>query len=135
MLRAAATALFLLTLAPAFAADGVNAVIDRWYAALVDADPARLGALLADDATIELDDIGVTQTKAEFLDSMDEWKEAVSGAETRYNIVGAEGATTTVLACYDFPDNDLTMRETFRIENDLIVASTQTTANPDCAAF
>jgi hypothetical protein len=118
---------------PAFADDG--AVIDRWYAALLAADRAGLADLLSDDARIELADLGVEQGKQEFLDSMDEWEASVKGAAIRHRVEKSEGGVSTVIACYDFPGNDLLMQETFAIAGDRITASSQATIAENCDSF
>ncbi|MCA0275920.1 MAG: nuclear transport factor 2 family protein [Proteobacteria bacterium] len=121
-----------VTIFAALEAVAQESVVDRWYDALLVADRAALSELLARDATIRLDDLGVTQTKEEFIASMDEWQTAVKGAKIRHRVESEMGDTVAVLACYDFPNNDMTMRETFTTKNGLIVANTQMTIGEDC---
>lgn len=116
----------------AFQALAQESIVDRWYAALLQADRAELSELLADDATIRLDDLGVTQSKDEFIASMDEWQSAVKGAAIRHRVESEVGDTVAVLTCYDFPNNDMAMRETFTTKDDRIVANTQMTIGEDC---
>ncbi|TPK89105.1 nuclear transport factor 2 family protein, partial [Mesorhizobium sp. B2-4-16] len=104
-----AAALLISSLVRASADDG--AIIDRWYSALLAADRTELSELLADDVRMKLDDIGVVQTKQDFIASIDEWQSAVAGAAIRHRIERSENGETTVLACYDFPSNDTLMRE------------------------
>lgn len=118
---------------PAFAGDG--AVIDRWYTALLAADRAGLADLLSEDARIDLADLGIEQSKQEFLDSMDEWEASVKGAAIRHRIEKSEGGVSTVIACYDFPGNDLLMQETFAIAGERITASSQATVAENCDSF
>ncbi|TIP97002.1 MAG: nuclear transport factor 2 family protein, partial [Mesorhizobium sp.] len=108
---ALAAAALLFSLISVRADDG--ALIGRWYAALLVADRTELSDLLADDVRIKLDDLGVIQTKQEFIASIDDWEGAVAGAEIRHRIEKTEGGVTTVIACYDFPNNDVLMQETF----------------------
>lgn len=131
-IRAMAAALALLVTVSAVAQESI---VDRWYAALLKADGAALSELLAENATIRLDDIGVTQSKQEFLASMDEWQSAVKGATIRHKIEAEMGDTVAVRTCYDFPNNDMTMRETFTTKDDLIVANTQMTIGENCDGF
>ena len=126
-------ALLLLPIVRASADDG--AIIDRWYSALLVADRTELSELLADDVRMKLDDIGVIQTKQDFIDSIDEWQGAVAGAEIRHRIEKSENGQTTVLACYDFPSNDTLMRETFTVAGGRITASTQTAVAQDCSGY
>ncbi|MDX8531753.1 nuclear transport factor 2 family protein [Mesorhizobium sp. VK25A] len=128
-----AAGLLLSTLARASADDG--AIIDRWYSALLVADRTELSDLLSDDVRMKLDDIGVVQTKQDFIASIDEWQGAVAGAAIRHRIEKSEKGETTVLACYDFPSNDTLMRETFTVAGGRITASTQTAVAQDCSAY
>jgi hypothetical protein len=128
-----AAALLMSSLVRASADDG--AIIDRWYSALLVADRTELSELLADDVRMKLDDVGVVQTKQDFIASIDEWQGAVAGAAIRHRIEKSENGETTVLACYDFPGNDALMRETFTVAGGRIVASTQTVVAQDCSGY
>ena len=128
-----AATLLLSSIARASADDG--AIIDRWYSALLVADRTELSDLLADDVRMKLDDIGVVQTKQDFIASIDEWQGAVAGAAIRHRVEKRENGQTTVLACYDFPNNDTLMRETFTVAGGRITASTQTAVAQDCSAY
>lgn len=128
-----ATLVWAAAAMPAFADDG--AVIDRWYSALLAADRAGLADLLSDDARIDLADLGVEQSKQEFLDSMSDWEASVKGAAIRHRIEKSEGGVSTVIACYDFPGNDLMMQETFAIAGGRITASSQATIAENCDSF
>ncbi|MDX8478303.1 nuclear transport factor 2 family protein [Mesorhizobium sp. VK24D] len=112
-----------------------SAIIDRWYSALLAADRTGLSALLTDDARMTLEDLGVVQSKQEFIDSIDQWQDAVAGAAIRHRIEKSENGVTTVIACYDFPENDTLMRETFTVADGRITASTQTAIAQDCSAY
>ena len=128
-----AAALLLFPVVGASADDG--AVIDRWYSALLVADRTELSDLLADDVRMTLDDIGVVQDKREFIASIDEWQGAVAGAAILHRIEKSESGETTVIACYDFPENDTLMRETFTVVAGRIAASTQKAIAQDCGAY
>lgn len=126
-------AALLLGVAPASADD--EAVIGRWYSALLVADRTELSDLLADDARVRLGDLGIEQSKQEFIASMDEWQGAVSGAAIRHRIEKTEAGTVTVIACYDFPSNEMLMQETFAIAGNHISASSQSTIAESCEGF
>ncbi|TPI11399.1 nuclear transport factor 2 family protein [Mesorhizobium sp. B4-1-3] len=128
-----AATLLMSSLVRASADDG--AVIDRWYSALLVADRTELSELLSDDVRMKLDDIGVVQSKQDFIASIDEWRGAVAGAAIRHRVEKSENGETTVLACYDFPSNDTLIRETFTVAGGRIVASTQTAVAQDCSAY
>ncbi|RUY49672.1 nuclear transport factor 2 family protein, partial [Mesorhizobium sp. M7A.F.Ca.CA.001.13.2.1] len=113
-----AAAALLLAIIAARADD--RALISRWYSALLVADRTELSDLLADDVRIKLDDLGIVQSKQEFIASIDEWKGAVAGAAIRHRIEKSEGGVTTVVACYDFPNNDMLMQETFAVTDNRI---------------
>jgi len=112
-----------------------GAIISRWYSALLVADRTELSELLADDARIRLDDLGIEQNKQEFIAAMDEWQGAVAGAAIRHRIEKAESGVTTVIACYDFPNNDLLMQETFAVTDNRITANSQATIAENCDGF
>ena len=128
-----AALLLVAMIVRASADDG--AIIDRWYSALLVADRTELSELLADDVRMKLDDIGVIQDKQEFIASIDEWQGAVAGAAIRHRIEKSENGQMTVLACYDFPENDTLMRETFTVVGGRITASTQVAVAQDCEAY
>ncbi|TIL69292.1 nuclear transport factor 2 family protein [Mesorhizobium sp.] len=128
-----AAAALLFSVISAGADDG--ALISRWYAALLVADRTELSDLLADDVRIKLDDLGVVQTKQEFIASIDDWEGAVAGAEIRHRIEKTEGGVITVIACYDFPNNDVLMQETFAIADNRITASSQAAIAENCDSY
>ncbi|RWC39282.1 MAG: nuclear transport factor 2 family protein [Mesorhizobium sp.] len=130
----ALTAAALLVAIIAARADD-RAIIGRWYSALLAADRTELSDLLADDVRIQLEDLGIVQNKQEFIASIDEWKGAVAGAAIRHRIEKSEGGVTTVVACYDFPNNDMLMQETFAVADNRITASSQAAIAENCDGF
>lgn len=117
-------------------------LLDRWYAALMRADRATLASMLTDDAQITLEDVDITQTKQEFIASMDEWEESVKDATERHKLDSEVEDSVTMLVCYAFvptaevPKNEILMRETFALGTDgLISESTQATLAEDCEGF
>ena len=128
-----AVATLLCSVMSARADDGE--IISRWYAALLVADRTELSDLLADDVRIKLDDLGVVQNKQEFIASIDDWQGAVAGAAIRHRIEKSEGGVTTVVACYDFPSNDMLMQETFAVTNNRITASSQAAIAENCDGY
>ena len=122
------------TLSPSFA-ETAEETITRWYAMLVAANEDGLAKVLADNAVIRLEDIRRTQNKTEFLGTIGEWRIAIAGGGIRHKVEKAEGDATTVLACYDFAENDILMRETFRIAGGLIVENSQSRVAEDCDAY
>lgn len=112
-----------------------EATVARWYLALQTVDRGALSDLLADSATVRLDDLGIIRDKAAFLASLDQWQQTVMGAEIRHKVEGVEGAVTTVIACYDFAENDILMRENFVILDGKITENTQATIADNCSGF
>ena len=127
-------AALLSTPVPSFAA-GNDDIITRWYSMLVAANEDGLASLLSDKVVIKLEDIGITQNKSEFLGTMGEWRIAIAGGGIRHKVEKADGDATTVLACYDFAENDILIRETFKIDGGLISENTQSRVADDCNAF
>jgi hypothetical protein len=126
----------LLCLAPvASAEDDRIQIIEKWYAALTAVDRATFGALISDKAVIKLEDIGIEQTKAEFIESLDEWEDAMKGATIRHQIIEESGDKVSVRVCYKFSDNESLNREDFKIEADMIVESLQAKIADSCAGF
>jgi hypothetical protein len=135
VLRFAALATALLAMAAPSSAETADETITRWYAMLVAANEEGLAKALSDKAVIKLSDIGVTQNKTEFLGTMGEWRIAIAGGGIRHKVERTDGDTTTVLACYDFAENDILMRETFRIADGLIAENTQARVGENCDAY
>ena len=73
-------------------------ILDRWYALLGAANADGLGRLLAPRAKIKLDDLGLTQSKQEFLDSMAEWRDAIAGGSVRYRVQSTAAGRATALS-------------------------------------
>ena len=135
VLRAALFAAWLLSATAASHAETADDVVTRWYTLLVAANEEGLAQLLSDDVEIRLTGVDVTQNKAQFLGTLSEWRIAIAGGGIRHKVEKTEGDVTTVRACYDFADNDILMRETFRIAGGLIVENTQAQLGEDCSAF
>lgn len=132
-------AIMLAGLTAATAAEEAGkTILEKWYPALFSADADTLSDLLAGDAQIRLVDLGITQTKAEFLESLDEWEDSVEGAEFDWKLdpdANLSDTEATALVCYRFPDNELMTREVFAFANGLIESSIQTTAGESCEDF
>ncbi|MHA6642880.1 nuclear transport factor 2 family protein [Mesorhizobium sp. A623] len=118
---------------PSFADEA--AVIERWYKALLIADRAGLSDLLSADARIKLTDLNIEQDKQEFIASMDEWQASAKGATIRHRLEKSEDGVSTVIVCYEFPNNDLLTQETFAVTGERITASSQAIVAENCDAF
>ncbi len=123
---------------PVSSAPAQSSLLDRWYTALFDINRVAIADLLAEDAVITLEDLGVTQTKAEFIEALDEWEEAVENANLAWQLeAGTESDATraSVLVCYQFPDNETMIREVFGFRDSKIVSSIQTAVGDSCENF
>lgn len=128
-------AVILSLILPALADDTPEALVDRWYAGLANADRATFSDLLSDDAKVILEDIDAIQTKEEFLGSLDEWKNAVRGAKIRHRISNIGDGTITVFVCYQFPSNTTYTREIFNFRGAKIIESAQSSVGEACEGF
>jgi SnoaL-like domain len=135
MKRVLAAFVFCLISSAALAEGPAEAVVEKWYAALEAVDRAAFEALIADEAVITLNDLETDQNKREFIESLDEWQDAMQGASIRHKIETSTAETATVLVCYTFPGNETLGRETFRIEGGKIKESVQTTVGDSCAEY
>jgi hypothetical protein len=131
----AAFALCLLLTPSAFAQQDNSAIIEKWYAALTTVDRAAFESLISDSAIIELQDIGIKQTKREFIESLDEWEDAAKGATIRHKISTESGDTVSVRVCYTFSGNESLNREDFKIGSGLVVESVQAKIADSCAEY
>ncbi|MGB7287167.1 MAG: nuclear transport factor 2 family protein [Salaquimonas sp.] len=109
--------------------------ITAWYEALKVNDADTLQVLLADDATIELTDLGITQTKTEFIASLDQWAEANAGAELKTRLVGAQEADFEMEVCYRFASNEVLNLETYSLDSGKIRKSVQERLSDSCEDF
>lgn len=130
--------LVVAVLSPVSGAAAQNTLLDRWYTALFDVNRVAIADLLAEDVIINLEDLGVTQTKPEFIESLDEWEEVAKNANLAWQLeedaeVGPNEAS--VLVCYQFPDNEMMIREVFGFRDSKITSSVQTTVGDSCENF
>jgi len=124
-------------------ADQVDAVaaINGWYASLLpgqdaEAMAARAGALIADGAVIDLRDLGITQTREDYLESLDIWADAVAGGNVAHRIEPGFGETSvSAIVCFRFADNEVLNRETFSLEEGMIVGALFQQIADDCTNF
>ena len=110
-------------------------LMSRWYDALVAVDREEISALVSPDATIELKDIGVTQTGAEFVESLDEWGDAIKGGSIRHKITADTADTVRVTVCYAFTSSAMMTTESFAFVDKQIVSSVQETVATHCDSF
>jgi len=131
-LSAVATAVLLA--GPALASSN-DALIERWYDALQKVDADQIGELLSPNAVIKLNDLGISQSKAEFIESLGEWQSAIEGGSIRHKPDGEVDGAFAYKVCYKFPDNELLTREVFTFADEKITSSDQTTISENCADY
>lgn len=115
-----------------------SALLDRWYWALFNVDRGVISELLSDNAMIKLEDLGVTQTKTEFIAALDEWEEIAQTANFAWQIdteANQDANQATALVCYQFPGNDLMVRDFFTFDEGKITGSVQSTVGDTCEEF
>jgi hypothetical protein len=91
--------------------------------------------MLSPDVKVRLLDLNVVQSKDEFIASLDEWQKAAAGAAVKHRVVATDSDITTVLACYDFPANEVLMSETFRVVDNLLVENVQRMVAENCDEY
>ena len=119
-------------------ADTQNSLLDVWYTALFDVNRVTLTQLLADNAEIRIEDIGITQSKAEFLESMDEWQDIADSANFAWQLdpdAPVDATRATALVCYQFPENEVLIRDAFTFEDGKILSDVQTKLGDSCGEF
>ena len=109
--------------------------ITAWFETLQADDAGALDKLLADDAVIELRDLGISQTKSEFIDSLDQWTQLNGDAKILKGAATTSGKQTSLNVCYRFASNEVMNRETFFIENGQITKSVQERISETCTDF
>jgi hypothetical protein len=129
------SAVLVLSLLATVPANADPSFIDDWYAALMAADQDKLAAMLSPDVKVRLLDLNVVQSKDEFIASLDEWQKAAAGAAVKHRVVATDSDITTVLACYDFPANEVLMSETFRVVDNLLVENVQRMVAENCDEY
>lgn len=99
---------------------------------------AAVGATLWALARVELTDFDITQTKDEFLASLVELDDALTGSRITHRMeveADDDGAMLSVLVCYEFASNMVLNREILSFENGLISVVTQAPIADSCDAL
>lgn len=107
-------------------------LIDQWYSALKSSDREAFDRLLSPDAKIVLGDLGITQTREEFLEALDNWEDAAATLTLSYTQEGVDASSATAEVCYAFPSNSFTNLEVFYFQEDKIVRQEQEKMRDGC---
>ncbi|MEL6920948.1 MAG: hypothetical protein AAFO77_07950 [Pseudomonadota bacterium] len=123
---AVATGLAFASMAHAADADKLNLIDELavWYAAHSDgfdrdASVGAVDAALAPDATIVLTALDITQTKSDYLDSFEGWRDAIEGGIVAHRVDENDGSRAVVTVCYTFESSAVMNRETIVFNPDL----------------
>ncbi len=106
--------------------------VERWFVALGGVDRREFKNLIADNALINLKDLGVTQTKNEFIASLDEWAAATKEASVVYRYQAISDDNAVVQVCYRFKYNEMLSVEKFTFSNEKITSSVQEKMGNNC---
>ena len=106
--------------------------VERWFVALGGVDRREFKKLIADNALINLKDLGVTQTKTEFIASLDEWAAATKEASVVYRYQTISDDNAVVQVCYRFKYNETLSVEKFTFSNEKITSSVQEKMGNNC---
>ena len=106
--------------------------VERWFVALGGVDRREFRNLIADNALINLKDLGVTQTKNEFIASLDEWAAATKEASVVYRYQAISDDNAVVQVCYRFKYNEMLSVEKFTFSNEKITSSVQEKMGNNC---
>ena len=109
--------------------------VERWYVALGGVNHREFRELIADDAKIVLKDLGVEQTKQEFISALEEWENATRDANIVYRYEAIADGTASVLVCYRFKSNEQLNIESFTFSNGRITGSVQDLKGTDCSVM
>ena len=109
--------------------------VRAWYVALTKVTHPGFKKLISEDAKIELRDLGIVQTRQEFLDSLDEWEDATKGAIILTQMVSSENGKDVVEVCYRFKNNEQLIRESFAYAEGKITSVIQELIATKCEGF
>ena len=125
-----------VALSPALAAEEIVVEppqqVERWYAALGSVNRREFKELIADDAIIALKDLGIDQTKDEFIAALPQWARATRKANIIYRYEAIEDGEASALVCYRFESNEQLNVESFTFNADQITGSVQEAKGDNC---
>jgi hypothetical protein len=118
-----------------------TALLNGWYAALPSASSETglrfFSGVLAQDAQIRLNDLGIIQNREDFIDSLESVGDALEGARIAHRIDGEAftADSVTMIVCYIFADNEYLTREVFTISGGKVAVSDQSQIAESCDSF
>lgn len=124
--------LLVFTTVVSVSKDNLPDVVQNWYDGLRIANSATFEEILTDNAIIELGDLGISQSKAEFISSLDQWKQVNKGAVITAKLASSANSIIEANVCYKFPSNEVYNRETFELIDGKISKSIQEQISKNC---
>lgn len=112
--------------------DGPPAPVAYFYEALRNSDRAMMGVILSDEVVIVLQDIGIEQSKMEFIAALDEWESLSEDLTIDVTLLESDTNAVTVEVCYDMGETQQLTEESFEIDNEQIVSLSQATIAENC---
>ncbi len=109
--------------------------VRAWFVALTKVRHPGFKKLIREDAKIELRDLGIIQTREEFLNSLDEWNDATKGAILLTQMVSSQNGVDILNVCYRFENNEQLNRETYSYANGQIISVIQELIGTKCKGF
>ncbi|MEN0087408.1 MAG: hypothetical protein AAF737_03120 [Pseudomonadota bacterium] len=86
---------------------GLTGTVNQFYAAISEpVNDIAVAFKMAEDAQIELRDLDIEQTGAEFVESLSEWANVIEGGTIEHEIASLESAVYVVNVCYRFAAGD-----------------------------
>lgn len=125
----------LAAASPAMPQEQMPVPVLQWFAALGAVDRPAFAELITEDAVIALKDLGVEQTRDEFIAALDEWERTTRDAIILSRLVEIGEGEAVVEVCYRFSENEQFNVETFFHSADQITGSVQESRGPVCEGF
>lgn len=108
-------------------------LVSKWYSALKTSNQAMFQELLADDAVLNINPLEITQTKAEYIEALDNWKEVAKDLTLIIKGITPTGETTVrAMVCYKFTENSALNEELFVFLDGKITSFTQNKQSDEC---
>lgn len=108
-------------------------LVSKWYSALKTSNQAMFQELLADDAVLNINPLEITQTKAEYIEALENWKEVAKDLTLIIKGIKPTGETTVrAMVCYKFTENSTLNEELFVFLDGKITNFSQKKRGEEC---
>ena len=108
-------------------------LVSKWYSALETSNREVFKELLADDAVLNLNPLEITQTKAEYIEALDNWDIVAKDLTLIIKDVNSNGETKVAAnVCYRFSGNSFLNEERFVFLDGKITNFTQNRRQDEC---